>query len=150
MLVFAQMSRLQSVLPFTLLLVLVGCPQKDPASVSSSRSASSPDPVLVLPDAGPRDGSSYTVTPVGERSVDDAATAGLCGCKLCAPVVSADACSTDADCAPSTPCHARECVARSKATPRTSGLKCTMNLVCDSADVNQCGCVNKRCTLSPR
>lgn len=89
------------------------------------------DPVLVLPDAGQRDGSSYTVTPVGERSVDDAATAGLCGCKLCAPVVSADACSTDADCAPSTPCHARECVARSKATPRTSGLNCTMNLVCE-------------------
>ncbi|HQY60290.1 MAG: hypothetical protein IPF92_10230 [Myxococcales bacterium] len=77
-------------------------------------------------------------------------TLPLCGCALCAPVVSEDACTQDADCAPATPCHAEACVAKAKAkapTPRTS---CTMILRCDSVDANTCGCLEGRCALYPR
>ena len=73
-----------------------------------------------------------------------------CGCKLCAPVVSDDACATDADCAPEVPCHATRCVAKAKATPRKPGQACTMSMMCTSIDANACGCVKSRCTLHAR
>ncbi|HRI65613.1 MAG TPA: hypothetical protein PK156_15300 [Polyangium sp.] len=72
------------------------------------------------------------------------------GCRLSAPVVSDDACSKDADCAPSTPCHARACVAVAKATPRTPDTMCTMNIDCQSADVNPCSCYQGHCALVPK
>ena len=74
----------------------------------------------------------------------------LCGCSLCKPVVSDDACATDADCAPATQCHATACVARSKAKPRVAGLMCTMILQCNSIDANSCGCLAGHCALAPR
>jgi hypothetical protein len=71
------------------------------------------------------------------------------GCKLPAPKKSDDACTTDADCAPSVPCHAPACVARAKAVPKTPDTICTMMLDCGSADVNRCGCLEGRCALIP-
>lgn len=76
--------------------------------------------------------------------------AKLCGCSLCEPAVSEDACSADADCAPSTPCHAEACVAKSKALARKPGDMCTMLMNCASADANACGCLKGKCALSPR
>lgn len=71
------------------------------------------------------------------------------GCRLPAPVRSDDACTKDAECAPAVPCHARACVAVGKATPRTPDTVCTMNIDCQSADVNPCSCYEGRCTLVP-
>jgi hypothetical protein len=73
---------------------------------------------------------------------------GLRACKLPAPVKSQDRCSTDADCAPSDPCHAKACVAKAKAAP-PSGKMCTRDLQCDTADVNKCGCFEGFCALTP-
>jgi hypothetical protein len=90
-----------------------------------------------------------------ERIAGDGGDAGdagpkLCGCALCEPVVSDDACATDADCAPDQPCHAPRCVAKSKATPRRPGQMCTMILACTTSDANACSCVKNRCTLHAR
>lgn len=73
---------------------------------------------------------------------------GLRACKLPAPVKSQDRCTTDADCAPSDPCHAKACVAKAKAAP-ASGKMCTRDLQCDTADVNKCGCFEGFCALTP-
>jgi len=70
-------------------------------------------------------------------------------CRLPAPKVSQDACSTDADCGPSEPCHAKECVARVKSKPRTAGIMCTEILECGTADANHCGCFEGHCALIP-
>lgn len=70
-------------------------------------------------------------------------------CRLPAPVRSTDACSTDADCGPSDPCHAHACVAREKARARAADTFCTELMDCASTDANRCGCVEGRCTLSP-
>ncbi len=71
----------------------------------------------------------------------------LCGCGLCEPLPSADACKSDADCAPEGPCHAKACVALAKSKPRTKDVMCTQELQCASADVNACGCVKGFCAL---
>jgi hypothetical protein len=70
-------------------------------------------------------------------------------CKLDAPVKSGDACKIDADCGVASPCHARACVAKAKARPRTPDVMCTEMLDCASADVNHCGCVDGVCALAP-
>ncbi|WP_394824386.1 hypothetical protein [Pendulispora albinea] len=79
-----------------------------------------------------------------------AATPKACGCALCEPVVSDDACTTDADCAPSVPCHAPKCVAKAKAVARTPDTMCTMMMACTSADSNACGCLKGKCALYPK
>jgi len=71
-------------------------------------------------------------------------------CRLPSPVPSEDTCTKDADCAPSVPCHARACVAASKATPRTPDIMCSMNIDCQSADVNPCSCYQGHCALVPK
>ena len=71
-------------------------------------------------------------------------------CTLEAPRLSTDRCDTDADCGVSQPCHAPACVGIEKANPPTSETVCTMNVVCDSADVNRCGCFDGVCALIPR
>jgi hypothetical protein len=71
------------------------------------------------------------------------------GCKLPEPRKSDDACTTDADCGVSEPCHARACVAKAKSNPPGPTTTCTRNLVCDSADANRCGCFEGRCALIP-
>lgn len=74
----------------------------------------------------------------------------LCGCSLCNPVVSDDACSSDADCAPATPCHAEKCVARAKAVALAPGASCTAIMRCDTTDANACGCRDGHCALFAR
>lgn len=74
---------------------------------------------------------------------------GFFACRLPAPVKSDDPCSTDADCAPATPCHARACVARAKAKAPDPSSVCTHQLACDSVDANRCGCFEGRCSLIP-
>jgi hypothetical protein len=71
------------------------------------------------------------------------------GCKLPAPVKSGDACTTDADCGVSDPCHAKACVAKAKSHPKQPDTMCTMSLDCSSADVNRCGCLEGKCALIP-
>jgi hypothetical protein len=73
---------------------------------------------------------------------------GLSSC-LPAPRVSEDACTKDADCAPSDSCHALACVASSKARPPTPGTYCLDGLDCHSADANRCACYEGRCALVP-
>jgi hypothetical protein len=92
--------------------------------------------------------------PTSAAVVDPASTAGdsasspkLCGCGLCDPLPSGDACKSDADCAPEVPCHAKACVAVAKSKPRTKDVMCTQQLECASADVNACGCVKGFCAL---
>lgn len=114
-----------------------------PAAVPASTVAVPPAPddrdasPARLPGASPSDGAFADAGPT-------------CGCALCEPVVSDDACVTDADCAPDVPCHAPRCVAKARAEPRRPGQACTMSLVCTSADANACGCVAHRCTLHAR
>jgi hypothetical protein len=70
-------------------------------------------------------------------------------CQLPAPKLSDDACQTDAECAPSVPCHAPACVAKSKVPPPAPNVMCTREMRCDSADANRCGCIQGRCALIP-
>ncbi|HSQ67479.1 MAG TPA: hypothetical protein VLM85_29920 [Polyangiaceae bacterium] len=74
----------------------------------------------------------------------------LCGCALCAPVLSDDPCKVDADCLPATPCHATSCVAAAHAQPRAPGLVCTQEFRCDTVDANRCACVRGRCAIAPK
>ena len=74
----------------------------------------------------------------------------LCGCGLCDPLFSDDACTADADCAPSAYCHAEACVAKAKAPARPKNVMCTEIMKCGSADANGCGCVQGKCALFPR
>ena len=114
---------------------------------SSSRAVDADAAAVVLPAAADAGSVTASVSP----PLAAAADAGVsCGCKLCAPVVSDDACATDADCAPEVPCHATRCVAKAKATPRKPGQACTMSMMCTSIDANACGCVKSRCTLHAR
>jgi hypothetical protein len=69
---------------------------------------------------------------------------------LCEPVVSEDACNSDDDCAPATPCHADRCVGKAHAAPRPAGVMCTMMMACQSVDANKCGCFKGKCALTPR
>jgi hypothetical protein len=70
-------------------------------------------------------------------------------CRLPAPVKSDDACTTDADCGPSDPCHAHACVAKAKSRPRAADTVCTQVMDCASTDANRCGCYEGRCALIP-
>ena len=71
-------------------------------------------------------------------------------CKLASPVKSTDACTTDADCGVSDPCHAHACVAKAKSHPPDKSTICTRLMDCNSADANTCGCLNGVCALYPR
>ena len=66
------------------------------------------------------------------------------------PIKSKDPCSVEGDCAPDSPCHARACVAASKAPVRPANTVCTMSLVCPSIDVGRCDCVDGVCALVSR
>jgi hypothetical protein len=70
-------------------------------------------------------------------------------CGLAQPKLSGDACQQDSDCGPSEPCHARACVTAAKAQPPAPATVCTRQLVCDSIDVNRCGCFKGQCALIP-
>lgn len=104
-------------------------------------------PAVTLGDGGASPGMEQVDA---GHSVDmSGAAPKLCGCSLCEPLPSDDACTTDADCAPSTPCHATACVAKAKAEPRKPGTMCTQEMRCATSDANACGCVAGRCALHP-
>lgn len=103
-----------------------------------------------LADATLADAARADATPAATVGSIMADGGKLCGCSLCAPVVSEDSCTRDADCLPEVPCHATRCIAKEHATPRNPALMCTEIMRCDSVDANSCGCVKGKCTLSPR
>ena len=70
-------------------------------------------------------------------------------CRLPAPHKSADACKTDADCGVSEPCHAHECVGKSRSRPPDAQTICTQIMDCHSADRNPCVCLEGVCALVP-
>jgi len=126
-------------------LLVAGCPQEPPvAPTGPGRAAVTP------PADGPEAGAAALAPKNDNAAAEAREVAPLCGCGLCAPVVSDDACSTDADCAPAVPCHADRCVAKAKAQPRNPGTACTMNLLCNTVDANTCGCHQGKCALMPR
>jgi hypothetical protein len=102
----------------------------------------SPSPAPPAPAAT----SSATAVPTASGT---AGPAHPTGCRLPAPLKSDDACSTDADCGVSEPCHARACVARARSHPPTPDTMCTQMLQCGTADANRCGCLEGRCALIP-
>ncbi|CAN5754736.1 hypothetical protein BH09MYX1_BH09MYX1_20540 [soil metagenome] len=131
------MRSLVLLLPLALLL-LPACPGE----------AASP---VTLPSSS--DASTQAVEPV-EAGTDPVAQvdAGpkLCGCSLCDPVVSADPCKTSDDCAPATACHAKACVAKANAEPKTPSTVCTLDLQCNAIEANTCACFEGKCALAPR
>lgn len=130
---------------FALTLALVGCgASSDPGDVKDPHPGDGQGSEKRTPITSDPGGS------VGSDPKDPTGPEPSFGCRLPAPVVSEDACTKDADCAPSTPCHARACVATSKATPRTPDAVCTMNIDCQSADVNPCSCYQGHCALVPK
>jgi len=100
-----------------------------------------PTPELQLSDAGIN---------LSLRSPPPATTGdAFFACRLPAPVRSDDTCAADAECAASTPCHARACVGRANARPADATTICTRQMACDSVDANRCGCLEGRCSLIP-
>jgi hypothetical protein len=124
---------------------VAGCPQEPPVAPTGPGHAATP------PAADAADGGTAAPAAKKESATPEAREVGpLCGCGLCAPVVSDDVCNTDADCAPAVPCHADRCVAKAKAQPRKPDTACTMNLLCNTVDANTCGCHQGKCALMPR
>jgi hypothetical protein len=109
------------------------------ATPSPPPSASSPTPTATSTSSDDADGGVKWLG--GQR---------LCGCKLCAPVVSDDACSSDADCAPEEPCHAKRCVGTANAKGLGTKAMCSRIMMCHTTDANSCGCYNGKCALVPR
>jgi hypothetical protein len=135
-----------------MLVVWVGC-----AGGAPSASKAPSNDVLVTAPVEPATAPAGSAA-VSRRSDDAAALFSggdadvgprTCGCALCEPVVSEDACKADTDCAPSVPCHAPACVAKGKAEPRKPDTMCTQMLDCASADVNRCTCLRGKCALAP-
>jgi hypothetical protein len=118
---------------------------------ATAEGPSAPVTVVVEGRGGDAGGSPATIAAIPEGdSSPDAGEPTLCGCSLCAPLFSDDACTTDADCAPETPCHARACVAKSHATLPEASSRCTHVMRCATADANACGCLRGRCALYAR
>jgi hypothetical protein len=109
------------------------------AACSAGAPSASPAPPTPAPAPAPTAAASSTAS----------GGSGLPGCKLPAPLKSDDACSADADCGVSDPCHAKACVARARSHPPTPDTMCTQILDCRSADANRCGCFEGRCALIP-
>lgn len=123
-------------------------------AVAVACGVSKQDPQTVVSLGSPDGGLGASVvsvdaSPVSANTPDDATSPfpKLCGCGLCDPIVSADACSSDADCLPSEPCHGHACVAKAKGKKRTPDVMCTQSLECATVDANTCGCVKGFCTL---
>ena len=117
-----------------------------PAS-RTSEAVSVPGPALSM---GAPLGTRVTGAVVPASAESAASGPRLCGCGLCEPLPSADACKSDADCAPEGPCHAKACVAQAKSKGRTQDVMCTQDIQCATADVNACGCVKGVCALFKR
>jgi hypothetical protein len=143
-----------------LALALVAC---GPAFAPGTESPAGPTGTAVVVDvaatppaasASTSPAPTSTSTPIVKAPPSSSAPSGFAlpfrgGCKLAEPRKSDDACTTDADCGVAEPCHAKACVAKAKSNPPTPTTTCTRNLVCDSSDVNRCGCFEGRCALLP-
>jgi hypothetical protein len=128
-------------------------PRSSPTTTLSADGSPPPAAVTVTEVIGESPAPPPPVVPATPPPpAPTAPTAGpkLCGCALCDPIVSDDRCDADADCAPSTACHAPACVAKAKAPPRGAGMVCTEVMMCGTADANVCGCVKGKCTLHPK
>lgn len=101
--------------------------------------------LLAFAACGP-DPSPHHPAPPGPTA---SASASVGVCRLAAPIKSQDACSSDADCGPIEPCHAKECVAKARAKPAGPGTMCTEIFMCGTTDGNHCGCFEGRCALVP-
>ena len=124
---------------YTLLLLLAACGGPTPL-------ADTPDP----PPAGDGPEAGPAVAPGGGAPMPIAAAGPSPGaCHLPEPLLSGDACQTDADCGVSAPCHAAACVAVAKAQPPDADTVCTKSLECRTADANRCGCHQGQCALVP-
>lgn len=134
------------------LFLLAGCPQEPPLAPTgpASSAVSATAAPTTTPSAKASTAATASAPPAASTASAELPKVALCGCGLCAPVVSNDACSTDADCAPATPCHADKCVAKANAAPRKPDTACTMNLMCNTIDANTCGCHQGKCALMPR
>ncbi len=126
-----------------LTVVIAACTPNNNALVAAPMTSDTSPPVVAAPD--PPDASLGVTRPLDINPFD--AGAKMCGCGLCDPLLSTDACKTDADCAPSQPCHAPACVAKAKSTPRTKDMMCTEEVRCNTTDANACGCLNGFCAL---
>jgi hypothetical protein len=124
---------------------LVACGGPRPPDVAMATEAPPDAGVRLAPDSKSPKKST-------EPSAPPAASADLmrCGCQLCEPVFSDDACQSDGDCGPSAPCHADRCVGIAKAKPRQPGDMCTLVMMCTTTDANACGCLNGKCALYAR
>ena len=111
-----------------------------------------PPEVAMSTDTAQAQDAGVRIVPDKKSEADASSTSPLpgCGCSLCQPVVSDDACQTDTDCGPSAPCHADKSVGIAKAKPPQPGQQCTLVMMCQTTDANACGCVAGKCTLSPR
>ncbi len=131
--------------------------QSAPAASSSASSSEvcTNEGATASKPCGTSDGSDSGAR---EATPSFSSTPRLCGCGLCEPVLSSDACKADSDCLPATPCHAKTCVAAAHAQPRAANTQCTEILECDAIEANRCACVRPqgssgetgRCALAPR
>lgn len=119
------------------------------AVASAAAAASATSCVADPPPSPPPARAPSAVAPTAPSTSAAGGSRRLPGCKLPAPLKSADPCSTDADCGVSEPCHAGACVARARSHPATADTMCTEILACNSADANRCGCFEGRCALIP-
>lgn len=127
-------------------------PELEVPNIEVSIGVDGPDPwaARAVPSAAPATSAAPSAASTAAGTAAPAGSAdAFFACRLPAPVTSDDACSQDSDCAPAVPCHARACVARAKAQPPKADTVCTRQLVCDSIDVNRCGCHEGRCSLVP-
>jgi hypothetical protein len=130
-------SRLAFCVPVVLLAAACGVPPTAPSDVAP------------VPAASAAPSTTSEVKPDADRATGGPGSSGSLACRLPAPVKSDDPCKSDADCGPSSPCHATACVAKAKSQTPGPDTICTKSLECDSADANRCGCYEGRCALIP-
>ena len=116
-------------------------------------SSAGPGPHIILasPSASvenaPADVTPAPSSEVPGAIVNPLADSGF-SCAPTEPIKSTDPCKSSTDCAPSALCHAPQCIDKLKAPAAPDGgVLCTMNLVCKTADVGRCDCVDGVCAL---
>ncbi len=117
---------------------------------SQQETTPEPEPVDPTPTPAPSEAPTPSASSESETPSINLRRDGGFGCRGFDPIKSQDACTAASDCAPSSHCHARSCIAAAKAPPKPANLRCTMNLVCKSLDVGRCDCVDGVCALVSR
>jgi hypothetical protein len=119
-------------------------------SACGGSATSGPAPVTLAAPSATTHGPEVQVAHEADAGVALLSGPRLCGCSLCEPLLSEDACKLDSDCLPATPCHASACVSAPHAQLRAPTTQCTQEYRCDTVDANRCACVRGRCALAPR